>query len=270
MKYALVIFLLTFIAHAGLSQKTIKGAYEGELVTPKSVLLINHQKDSVLKGLVYTSQLDNVPFYGFYAKQEIRGTIFMPPEQGDIVIMYGKLHENTIDVTLISSIDSAVIVKSKLIKVSGSTTYNISKTFGKIEPQYDEQLVGTWVYLYAVKEDGQKVEDKPFMAGMSVYYLANGTFTINIPMLAELTAKYTVPVGKRTYTRMTWFTYEDKLVTKTQIHIPPALIEKLAQMGLPAPPPTDSNEMLSAYQVKGDTLIKTDSKMTRSYYLRKK
>lgn len=270
MRFQTAIFLLTVTSHTGWSQKQLKGAYEGELVAPKSVLLINHQKDSVLKGLVYSSPLEHVPFYGLYAKQQIRGTIFMPPEQGDIVILYGKLNKDTLHVTLISSIDSTVMVRSKLVRVSGSVNYNLEKTYGKISPQYDERLVGAWVYLFTVNEDGQKVEYNAIMPGMAVEYMANGMWTVNIPRLAELTAKYSVPASQRVYTRYTWFTHEGRLSTKSQIHFPPAMIEKAAQMGLPSPPASDTREFVSTYQIKGDTLITTDSKMTRIYYLKKK
>jgi hypothetical protein len=270
MKHLLIILALANSLEVAWSQKTIKGAYEGELVVPKSVLLINHHKDSVLKGMVYSSQLEHVPFYGLYTKQTIRGTIFMPPDQGDIVILYGKLNKDTIDITLVSSIDSTVIVKSKLLKVSNSVNYNLEKTYGKVVPRYDGQLVGTWLYLHAIQEDGQKIKVDPMIAGMTVEYLANGLFTVNSPRLAELTAKYSAPVGQRAYVRMTWFTQEGKLVTKTEIHFPPGMMERAAQMGLPVSSLPDASESVTAYQIKGDTLIKTDSKMMRTYFIKKK
>lgn len=261
------ILALASLTAAG--QKTIKGAYEGELVVPKSVLLINQQKDSVIKGMVYSSQLEHVPFYGIYRKQEVRGTIFMPPDQGDIVILYGKLNKDTIEVTLVSSLDSAVMVKSKLIKVSGSVNYNLSKTYGKIVPQYDEQLIGTWVYLYTIKEDGQKTEELPMMAGMSVEYLANGLFTITIPQVEALLAKHPLPLSQRPYTRQTWYTRDGKLISKSEIHFPQSMAEKAAEMGF-AIPSTNSDEFIRSYQVKGDTLITTDKKLSKTYYIKKK
>jgi hypothetical protein len=269
MKQLLIILAFANSLDVGLSQP-IKGAYEGELIAPKSVLLINYQKDSVLKGVVYSSLLEHVPFYGLYSKHTIRGTIFMPPDQGDLVIFYGKLNKDTMAITLVSSIDSTVLVKSKLLKVSNSVNYNLEKTFGKTIPRYDEQLIGTWFYLHAIQEDGQKVKDHPMTAGMTVEYLANGLFKVNTPQLAELTAKYSVPVGQRTYIRMTWFTHEGKLLTKTEIHIPTGMMERAAQMGLLAPSLPATRESVSMYQVKGDTLITTDSKMKRTYFIKKK
>ncbi|MCK6616284.1 MAG: hypothetical protein L6Q51_01435 [Cyclobacteriaceae bacterium] len=264
MKHQLIIIVLAVAAHTGWSQKTIKGAYEGELVVRKSLLIINQQKDSVIRGLVYSSLLEYVPFYGLYSKREIRGTIFMPADKGDVVIIYGKLNKDTLYVTLISSIDSTVMVKSKLVKVSGSVSYNLEKTFGKISPQYDPHLVGTWVYLYEIKEDGQKAGVKPFLNGLTIDYWPNGTYSIYIPELAELTARYSTPASQRVYIRNTWFTHDGKLTTKTQMHVPPSTIERAAQMGMPTPSPSDLREFTIPYQIKGDTLIKTEKNNTKT------
>jgi hypothetical protein len=153
--------------------------------------------------------------------------------------------------------------------VSGSVNYNLAKTYGKIMPQYDQQLIGKWALLYTIKEDGQKAEELPMMAGMSIEYLANGLFTITIPQMEALLAKHSIPVSQRPFTRQTWYTHDGKLISKWEMHFPQSMVEKATEMGF-AIPSTNSAEFISPYQVKGDTLITTDKKLSRTYYIKKK
>jgi hypothetical protein len=254
----ILLFLCVVCSHL-FAQRTMEGAYQGELIAPKSVLIISSQKDSILQGKVYSSQSEYFTFYGIISGDKIRGSILVPPDAGDVIIFHAQSRRDTIKATLISSIDSVAFVESALVKVSKSPKYNLAKTFGKIEPQFDSLLVGEWESLYTLNHAGDTL-DSPFDFVMQ--YFANGTWNFRSPMIDKLKA----PMKRQIQVRYTWSTNGRKLITKTQRHIPSEIKFKIAQYGVPTPP--EYTEHTEDYQIKGDTLITTSMK-TKSYYIKK-
>ncbi len=247
------------------AQKSFRGAYEGELITPRCVLIIKSQKDSVIQGSVYTDPITHFPFYGIAGKGQIRGLIMLPETQGGEMILVGTQRKDTLDVTLISAADSTVTCRSKIMKVSGSVRYNPEHTFGKIVQYLDPALIGKWDYLYSLNADGTRVPSK--ITSMTVEYNSNGTWTVTTPELQRLTSKYgSAKTGM--YVKFTWFTYKGKLTTKTQFIISGSMQEKMAAAGFPSPP--SDSETVTTYQIRGDSLETISTSNARSYYLRKR
>lgn len=246
------------------AQRTMEGAYQGELIAPKSVLIISSQKDSILQGTVYSSQTEYFPFYGILSKGKIRGSIMLPPNSEDAVILKAELINDNLKTTLISSIDSVAFVESALVKVSKSPKYNLAKTFGKIEPQFDSLLVGRWETLYSLTPGGEKVDLPSEVENIIIEYHINGIETIQSALMDKLKAQ--TPIKQQIQIQSTWSTSGRKITTKTQIHIPSEIKSKMAQFGSPPP---EYSEFTADYQIRGDTLIKTSPNGAKSFYIRK-
>lgn len=259
----IITILLCIVSNQLFGQKTIEGAYVGELIAPKSVLIISSQKDSILQGRVYSSQSAYFTFYGIISGDKIRGSILVPPDAGDVIIFNAQSRRDTIKATLISSIDSVAFVESALIKVSKSPKYNLAKTFGKTEPQFDSLLVGKWESLFTLNSAGDTL-DSPAI-NMTMQYFANGTWTVRSPMIDQLNSQ--TSLRKQFAARYTWSTNGRILTTSVQVHILPGAKTNALQSGLPPAP--ESREFKEVYQIKSDTLITTSSKQTKSYYIKK-
>jgi len=263
-KQRLILLLILFENSSLLfGQKTIEGAYVGELIAPKSVLIITSQKDSILQGRVYSSQSEYFTFYGILSGDKIRGNILVPPDAGDVIIFNAQSRRDTLKTTLTSSIDSVAFVESALIKVSKSPKYNLAKTFGKIDPQFDSLLVGKWESLFTLNSAGDTIYSTA--VEITVQYFANGTWTVRSPMIDQLNSQ--ASLRKQFQARYTWSTNGKILTTHVQVHIPPDVRTNALQSGLPSAP--ESREFKEDYQIKGDTLITTSSKQTKSYYIKK-
>jgi hypothetical protein len=253
MKY-LIFSLISLVASTAFGQRSLKGVYQGELISPINVLVINQHKDSIIQGSVYTNQFDHYPFFGIYNKNKIRGTITISQDTNETIILFGTLKKDTIIASLISSIDSTIMVNSKLHKRSSNINFNLDKSFGKISQQFDPKLFGKWTYVYTVNSYGELKSNLP---PMTIEYFSNGSFAVQTPLSNQIK-------GTQNYIRMTWFTFQDKLVTKIQINFPQELKEKAAMNGMPLPP--ESSENWQTYKITGDTLVTISKNLSESYY----
>jgi hypothetical protein len=258
-KIIMVLFTTAVVYSTALGQKSLVGAYEGGLLTPKGLLVIHQHKDSVLNGTVYTSPLDYVSFFGIAGKGQIRGTIMETKDRNYPVVLKGHRIDKGLQVTLVSSLDSSVLATSTLVRVSRSAKFDPEITFGRVKPEFDQKLVGFWRSVPSENPSNTK------LSGHSMEYFSNGTWTMHDPELDALRAKYGGSSGK--HATYTWFTQGDKLKTIIKLHFPPGILEKAAAMGITPPP--DTTEITVTYRIKGDTLIKTYNDHSVERYVKK-
>jgi hypothetical protein len=255
--------LLSLVAIYACGQRSVIGAYEGDLLGSRNVLVIDSQQDSIVQGQVFTSHFQSVPFVGLYAKNKLRGTIMRSAESGDLVVFLGLVKRDTIYVTLFSAVDSTEIRTARLAKVAARANYDVERTFGQLKVEIDERLVRRWYFLFSERASGEKIDSE--FPTFVVEYFANGTLEFFSPLLDQFRVRQN-PGQQMTITKK-WFTSNGKLIFTTVIHIPPSMREKAAASGIQLPP--ESSQTVESYEIRGDTLITTTSKKTRSYYIRK-
>ncbi len=263
LKPAKLALLLSMVAICACGQRAVIGAYEGELLSSRNVLVIDSQQDSIVQGQVFTSHFESVPFVGLYSKHRLRGTIMRSAESGDMVVFLGLVKRDTIHVTLFSSVDSTDIRTSRLSKVSGRANYDVERTFGPPKVELDERLVGRWDFLFSEKASGEKIDTR--ISTFAIEYFSNGTFDVFSPLLDEIRTSRNA--GQQITITKKWFTSNGKIISTTVMHIPASVTAKMAAHGMPLPPET--SQSVDLYEIRGDTLVTTTSAKTRSYYIRK-
>jgi hypothetical protein len=212
------------------------GVYQGKIISENNVLVLSTTAGTAV-GTIHLNKAEKIVLLGTVANDMLSGSFKHGDKSWNLT---GRIRNDSLVFHLISGKEN---FSAKLKKLSSSTSFKFDKLLNE-PPRYDSRVIGTWKFLYNVKDGTVSRPVNSFSKGAYYQFNATGSCRLRSPAL-------------------------DKEFSKSPQSVPTCRWETRGNQLIMAMQGKSSGHMIleSNYLVKGDTLILT-YKGTDTYLLR--
>jgi hypothetical protein len=166
-----LLFSFSVVSFIGSFGQKIQGSYVGNILSDRSILLLDMDKNAQVTGTLYLNRNEHFNFKGTYTKPQLRGLIAIDASKS--ISIEGNLKGNSLRITCTDSVRKRMYLAHKILpKVS----VDIDELYSD---EHDMLLLGQWITFKKTDGYGNNIDEQRITTTYDFGFRGRGTVSLD-------------------------------------------------------------------------------------------